>query len=130
MSEYQYEPTPDRISEEVVASEIALAFAPLHKRALGTAVGAATGLLVFALTIFHVVVQPEEAIDLFLLREYFYGYTVSWPGAFIGLGWGFFVGFVSGWFLAFFRNLVIAISVFVTRTRVEMQATRDFLDHI
>jgi len=69
MSEYQYEPAPERISEEVVASEIALAFAPLHKRALGTAVGAATGLVVFVLTVFHVLVRPEPAIELRLLGE-------------------------------------------------------------
>jgi hypothetical protein len=58
------------------------------------------------------------------------GYSLTWKGAFIGLGWGFLVGFVMGWFVAFLRNLVIAASVFITRTREELRATRDFLDHI
>jgi hypothetical protein len=40
------------------------------------------------------------------------------------------VGFTGGWFVAFCRNLAIAISVFVTRTRAELAETREFLDHI
>ncbi|MBA2243901.1 MAG: hypothetical protein H0W11_03025, partial [Gemmatimonadetes bacterium] len=64
------------------------------------------------------------------LAEYFYGYTVSWPGALVGGFWGFVVGFVAGWFVAFCRNLVIAATLFITRTRAELAATRDFLDHI
>jgi hypothetical protein len=35
-----------------------------------------------------------------------------------------------GWFVAFCRNLAIATSIFITRTRAELSQTRDFLDHI
>ena len=88
--------------------------------------------MIFAMTVVHVIRNPgpNEAMNLGLLREYFYGYRVSWRGAFIGLAWGWLVGFVAGWFVAFCRNLVIAVSIFITRTRVELQETRDFLDHI
>ena len=48
----------------------------------------------------------------------------------MGAAWGFLVGFVVGWFTAFVRNLVLAVSIFAARTRAEMTATRDFLDHI
>ncbi len=113
-----------------VPEELALAFAPLHKRALGIAVGMASGLLVFGITVFHLTLAPEWAIDLDLLAEYFYGYSVTWKGSLVGLFWGFVVGFVSGWFLAFSRNVVIATLIFIGRTRAELQATRDFLDHI
>jgi len=65
-----------------------------------------------------------------LLAEYFYGFTVSWRGAMVALAWGFFVGFVAGWFVAFCRNLTMATLLFVTRTRAELTATRTFLDHI
>lgn len=109
---------------------LALAFAPMHKRAFGIAVGTATGLFFFLLTGFHMIVQPEPALNLWLLRQYFYGYQVTWTGAFIAAFWGFFAGFVAGWFVAFCRNLVIAVSLFVSRTRAELRATRDFLDHI
>ncbi len=111
-----------------MAEELALLFSPLHKRALGTAFGAVFGLVVFVLTVHHLIVQPR--FNLGLLAEYFYGYTVTWQGAFIGLFWGFVAGFAGGWFLAFCRNLVITASMFVSRTRAELRATRDFLDHI
>jgi hypothetical protein len=115
---------------EPLPEEIALAFAPLHKRALGTAVGVAFGLLVFVVTAFHVLTRPQEAIELGLLAQYFYGYTVSWKGAFLGFFWGLFTGFVAGWFLAFSRNLLLATWIFVGRAKSELTATRDFLDHI
>lgn len=107
-----------------------LAFAPLHKRALGTAVGIVCGTIVLIVTLVHVALSPEAAPKLGLLAEYFYGYSVSVRGAVVGLLWGFFTGFVAGWFLAFTRNLAIATSVFITRTRAELDATREFLDHI
>jgi len=124
----------DRRRSDPAAAElsgaIALAFAPMHKRAFGIAVGTAVGLFVFLLTAFHLLVKPDPALNLWLLRQYFFGYQVTWKGAFVGGFWGFFSGFVAGWFVAFSRNLVIAVSVFVGRTRAELRATRDFLDHI
>ncbi|MEZ4414462.1 MAG: hypothetical protein R3E10_01785 [Gemmatimonadota bacterium] len=109
---------------------LAMAFAPLHKRALGTAVGLAVGLVIFLVTAVYLLRSPDPGFDLGLLNQYFYGYTVSWAGAFIGAAWGFLVGAVIGWFIAFVRNLVLAVSVFAARTRAELTATRDFLDHI
>jgi ribose/xylose/arabinose/galactoside ABC-type transport system permease subunit len=110
--------------------ELELAFEPLHKRAFGMALGVASGLVFFLMTAVVLVRRPDPAPDISILREYFYGYTVSWPGAFVALAWGFIVGFVAGWFTAFCRNLVIAVSLWVTRTRAELDASRDFLDHI
>lgn len=115
---------------EIEPEQLALAFAPLHKRAFGIAIGSACALLVFALTMVHVLVQPVQAPDVSLLRFYFYGYEVSFTGALIGSFWAFVAGFVGGWFVAFLRNFVIAVSVFLTRARAELQETRDFLDHI
>lgn len=111
---------------------LSLAFQPLHKRAFGMAVGSAFGLLVLAVTAVHLVRQPAAgtAPDLTLLAQYFYGYTLTWAGAFVGLAWGFVVGFVMGWFVAFSRNFVIAVSLFIGRTRAQLEGTRDFLDHI
>ncbi|MGI9076782.1 MAG: hypothetical protein ACR2G6_05540 [Gemmatimonadaceae bacterium] len=116
--------------DDVLPPELVLAFAPLHKRAFGTAVGSAAGLAFFVLTMFHVLARPRGALPLVLLGEYFYGYSVSWMGAFIALAWGLAVGFVAGWFFAFCRNLALAVSVFISRTRGELESTRDFLDHI
>lgn len=122
----------DGAEENELPAAVALAFLPLHKRAFGMAIGTATGLTVFALTAVYLLRQPQAAgaFKLELLSEYFYSYRVSWAGAFIGFAWGFVVGFVAGWFVAFCRNLVLAASIFITRTRAELRATRDFLDHI
>lgn len=117
-------------AEAAAAAELSLAFAPIHKRAFGIAVGCAVSLLMGALTLFHLVFDPENAPNLPLLANYFYGYRVTWAGLVVGMFWGFVVGFVGGWFVAFCRNVVIALSVFVSRTRAELAQTRDFLDHI
>ena len=116
--------------EEASDAEVLLAFAPVHKRAFGVAMGVAIGLAVFMATVASVILDPGGRFSLALLAEYFAGYTVSWTGAFIGAGWGFFVGFVLGWFTAFARNLALATWIFIARTRAELAATRDFLDHI
>lgn len=113
-----------------VPRDVMLAFAPLHKRALGMAVGTAAALVVFAATAIYLIRDPQPGFDLGIFGQYFYGYTVSWSGAFVGAAWAFVAGFAAGWFTAFCRNLVLAISLFVGRTREELRAGRDFLDHI
>jgi hypothetical protein len=115
---------------EEIPRELALAFAPLHKRALGIAVGTAAGLTFFVVTVIVLLRGPDHDPNLKLLAEYFVGYSVSWGGALVGLLWGFAVGFVAGWFIAFCRNLALATSIFISRARGELDATADFLDHI
>jgi len=112
------------------ASSVAQAFAPIHKRALGVAIGVVAAFAVFAVTAFHVVFRPADALQIGLLSEYFYGYAVSWRGALVGAFWGFFTGFVAGWFAAFVRNFVGAVTAFVLRAKGELLSTRDFLDQI
>jgi hypothetical protein len=107
-----------------------LAFAPLHKRHFGTACGIAAAVFVVFLTFVHLIRSPDDAFPLSLLSQYFAGYTVSPTGALIGGLWAGFAGFVAGWFLAFSRNFVIAVTVFLIRTRATLAANRDFLDHI
>jgi hypothetical protein len=118
------------IDSDRASAPLARALMPIHKRALGVAIGTVCGLLVFALTVFHLIVQPVDAIRLELLAQYFYGYEVSWTGACVGLFWGLVTGFVMGWFLAFVRNFVIAVAVFTLRTKAELAQVSDFLDHI
>jgi hypothetical protein len=107
-----------------------LLFAPLDKRAFGVAIGVAVGLVIFAVTAIDLLMHSSPWLGLGLLGEYLVGYTVSWAGALVGLLWGFVIGFCAGWFLAFIRNLVMAVSLFILQTRAELDDTRDFLDHI
>jgi hypothetical protein len=109
---------------------LAKAFAPMHKRALGLAVGLTAAALVAIVTIFHVVVTPANALSIELLSQYFYDYDVSWRGALVGAWWAFVAGFVGGWFAAFLRNLFIGLWLMTVRVRANLRETRDFLDHI
>ena len=115
---------------ETLPRSATLLFAPLDKRAFGVAIGVAAGLIIFAVTGIDLALHSSPWPGLSLLNQYFAGYSVTWPGALIGLAWGFAVGFCAGWFVAFVRNLVLAISLFVLQTRAELGETRDFLDHI
>ncbi len=42
-----------------------------------------------------------------LLSWYFYGYSVTWPGAFVGLLWGALSGGAIGWLIGAVYNLVV-----------------------
>lgn len=120
---------PEEVDAELPRSAMML-FAPVDKRAFGVAIGTACALGVIALTIAEVMLRPNPSLKPDLLSQFFSGYTVSWSGAVIGGAWGFFVGFCGGWFTAFMRNLVLALSLFFLRSRVELDDSRDFLDHI
>lgn len=115
---------------DTLPNSATLLFAPLDKRAFGVAIGVAAGLVIFAVTAIDLSLHSSPWLGLGLLAEYLVGYTVSWVGAFVGLLWGFLIGFCAGWFVAFVRNLVMAVSLFILRTRAELDDTRDFLDHI
>lgn len=120
----------DQALDQAVAPTMALAFAPVHKRAFGTALGLAAGLLVATVTVVTLLRAPSARAGVELLGNFFYGYTVSPAGILVGFAWGFFVGYVVGWFTAFCRNLAIALTLFAARTRADLSATRDFLDHV
>jgi len=115
--------------EETLPPSATLLFAPVDKRAFGVAIGTVTGLGVLAVTACDLL-RGTPWRGLSLLSQYFVGYGLTWKGALVGLLWGFAVGFCAGWFVAFTRNLALAISLFLIRTRAELDTTRDFLDHI
>jgi hypothetical protein len=124
------EPASLADADDALSATVLLAFAPLHKRAFGVAIGTAVGLALLLANVASLVLDPAGRLDLSLLAQYFAGYSVSWTGAIVGAGWGFIVGFVAGWFTAFVRNLVLATWLLVVRARAELAATGDFLDHI
>ncbi len=44
---------------------------------------------------------------LALLRHYFPGFSVTWPGAFVGFFWGALGGALIGWSVAFVYNQIV-----------------------
>ena len=125
-------------------SELRLAFAPLDKRAFGLAVGIWAAVAIAGVTAYHLVFDRVllERVEflagksysgdpLWLLAQYFRGYDpTSIAGLGIGALWGLWTGFVVGWFVAFARNFFVAVWLFAVRTREQLSANREFLDHI
>jgi hypothetical protein len=100
-----------------------------HKSALGFAFGTIAGLGLFIITAIHVATNAR-GLPLYLLNQYFSGYEVTWRGAFVGLAWGFGVGFVAGWLLGFVHNFTVSLWAFGVRMRHDLARTKNFLDHI
>jgi len=117
-------------TEEVLPREEMLLFAPVDKRAFGAAIGCVSALGVMVLTSIHLLLRPEPAINLDLLSQYMPGYEASWSGVVVGGVWALAIGFLAGWFTAFMRNLALALSLFLLRSKAELSVSRDFLDHI
>ncbi len=110
---------------------VLLAFAPLHRLALGVAAGVVYGGIMFLLTEILVLKGGYPlGPNLALFGEFFYGYTVSFTGGFVGLAWGFGIGFMLGWGFAVVHNLVIWIWLVIIRSQAEMEQYGDFLDHM
>ena len=105
------------------------AFAPLHRTAMGVSWGVVCGGLV-ALATMVPVIKGNDFLSFGLLAQFFWGYSVSWSGVFIGLLWGFGVGFVLGWGFAFIRNATVWLWLTVIRSRAEMDQYSDLLDHL
>lgn len=123
-------PRPILESNPELEHQFELAFAPLHKRCLGVALGSVVALAVALATALSLIRAPGNSYPLQLLGNFFLGYEVSWSGLAVGAFWGFWLGFVVGWSFAFARNLVLAITSFVFRARAELEESRGFLDHI
>jgi hypothetical protein len=107
------------------------AFARLDAVAFGVAVGALCGVGLCAATSILVLKGGEHVGQtLRLLSQYFPGYRVTWPGAFIGLAYGFLAGFVAGWLLAFVRNATLWIYLLTVKLKAASASFRGFFDNM
>jgi hypothetical protein len=118
-------------SKPEIPQPVLLAFARVHKVALGVALGVVSGLGLMAITL-ALVIKGGYPVGptLSLLRHYFPGYTVTFGGSFIGLAWGFATGFVVGWGFALVHNALIWLWLVLVRSKAEMEQYGDFLDHM
>jgi hypothetical protein len=108
------------------------AFAKLDKLGLGVAVGVVVGLAVFCATIILILKGGPQPVGptLSLLGQYYMGYTVTVPGAFVGLLYGFLTGFVLGFLFAGLRNAFLTLYAASVRAKQELRSLDDFLDHM
>lgn len=109
---------------------VLLAFARIHRWALGVACGAVLAGFLSIGTLILVVQHRDPAFGLGLLAQFFWAYSVSWQGVLTGFLWGLLVGFIFGWSLALVRNATVWIWLTVIRSRAEMNAYSNLLDHL
>jgi len=106
------------------------AFARMDKLGLATALGSISGFIIFLATICLVMRGDKvTAPTLHLLNQYFFGYTVSVKGAFIGMAYTFAWAFLFGWLFAYLRNFLLAFHIYRLKRKVELMNFKDFLDH-
>ena len=95
---------------EEMQQDIGRAVARLKAGILSLVFGLIAGIGLFAMTaILLLDGGPNAGLHLNLLGNYFIGYKVTWPGAFIGFGWGFVAGAAVGWLIGITYNRIVGI---------------------
>jgi|GEM_PF-329504 len=78
----------------------------LNIKAFALSVGIILALAVFIVTVIAVLFH-WEANTLWKLHKIYIGYSPSWPGAFVGLVWGFVDGCIAGAIFAWLYNKLL-----------------------
>ncbi len=78
----------------------------LNTKALALTAGILWGLAVFVSTIW-LLIAGTEGKTISLLSNFYFGYSFSVGGAFIGLIWGFVDGLICGFIFAWLYNLIL-----------------------
>jgi hypothetical protein len=99
---------PGRVPEPTLDDALSEIFAKFDPVALGSAIGAVAGILLFLATV-ALLIKGGDPIgpNLSLLGNYFLSYEVSWGGALLGLFEAGLGGFGFGFALAWMINYVI-----------------------
>jgi len=85
------------------------AVARLRASVMAVVFGLTSGTGLFVATAWLVIRGgPQVGATLGLLRIYLPGYSVTWPGAFIGFVYAALLGGVVGWVVAFIYNQIVA----------------------
>jgi hypothetical protein len=109
------------------------AFARLRPVALGIAVGIPTALLLFGATVVLLLAAAGQPAGtpvgphLGLLRHFLPGYSVSWTGSVVALGYGFLVGFALGTVLAWLVNASHTLYVHLLERRMRRRVIQEGL---
>ncbi|MCK6554753.1 hypothetical protein L6Q96_09265 [Candidatus Binatia bacterium] len=88
--------------------EVSRAVARIHAGVMAMVCAVLGGGGLFVATLWLVIKGGARIGEhLGLLSWYFYGYSVTWGGAFIGLFWGAVAGGIAGWIVGEVYNLVV-----------------------
>lgn len=92
------------------SDEISQTLARIKADALALVCALIGGVGLFAMTGWLVIKDgPQAGQHLQLLSNYFVGYSVTWPGAFVGLLYGAITGGVVGWAIGRIYNGVVNV---------------------
>jgi protoporphyrinogen oxidase len=106
-------------------------FAKLDRFAFGIALGTLAAGLLSAASLFLIAKGgPHVGHNLRLLGQYLPGYEASARGALLGLVYGFFGGFATGWTFAVVRNATALFSLAFIRRRVQSGLLRRVFDYV
>jgi hypothetical protein len=98
---------PPELSSKDIQT-IRRAFERVSAQGWGLALGTLVALGLFLATVILVVRGgPNPGPHLSLLGQYFPGYEVTWPGAFLGLIYGFVVGYGAGLTVGTLYNRIV-----------------------
>jgi hypothetical protein len=90
--------------------EISQTLAKIKADALALVCALIGGVGLFMMTVWLVIKDgPQAGQHLELLSNYFIGYSVTWPGAFVGLLYGSMTGGVVGWTIGRIYNEVVNV---------------------
>lgn len=96
------------MAQQSIDAEIARAIARIQAGVLAFVFATLGGLGVFLMTAWLLVKGGQNVGQhLQLLGNYFWGYSVSWPGCFVGLFYGALIGGLSGWAIGALYNLFV-----------------------
>ena len=126
--------SPDTFSKKVASDEstqkIIKSFARMDRFSFSMAVGVVTAIFFFTLTLWTNTIGGEIITYIELLNQFFIGYKVSIPGAFIAGGYGLLWGFIGGGLFAFLRNLLLGYYIFRAKNKFELMSVRNFFDQL
>jgi hypothetical protein len=127
--EYHEEKVLEPGEEAALDKLLPAIFSRMDQLGLATAIGSVCGLLTFLATIWMAMKGGAASLYLQLLNQYFFGYTVTVKGAFIGMAYSFSWGFLFGWLFAYLRNFSMAYYLYRIKRKAELLTFGDFLDH-
>jgi hypothetical protein len=100
------DPSNELVNEQALLEEVIR----VNRIVLGLTLGILFGFGLFLATNILVLKGgPHVGANLQLLNQFFPGYKVTFGGSFLGLMYGFGVGYVSGWIIATIYNGVVLL---------------------
>jgi len=116
---------------ESIEGVIRRVFMKLDRVALGLSTGVSMGVVLFVSTLFLLLRERGmNGPNLQLLDQFLPGYSLSLMGSLVGLGYGFMIGFITGWLFAFMRNTAMFLMAAYLRRGAELKALRNVLEYI